>query len=59
MGLPADSETQLNRPTGKVNVKNKIETCDTCNGVGYTGTVAAYELFPVDRTTRNCSPPTT
>lgn len=53
MGLPADSDTQLNRPTGKVNVKNKIETCDTCNGVGYTGTVAAYELFPIDRTARN------
>jgi type II secretory ATPase GspE/PulE/Tfp pilus assembly ATPase PilB-like protein len=52
MGLPADSDTQLNRPTGKVNVKNKIETCDTCNGVGYTGTIAAYELFPVDDITR-------
>ncbi len=52
MGLPADSEIQLFRPTGKVNVKNKIETCDTCNGVGYTGTIGAFEVFPVDNTTR-------
>jgi type II secretory ATPase GspE/PulE/Tfp pilus assembly ATPase PilB-like protein len=52
MGLPADSEVQLYRPTGKVNVKNKIETCDTCNGIGYTGTIAAFEVFPVDNTTR-------
>jgi type II secretory ATPase GspE/PulE/Tfp pilus assembly ATPase PilB-like protein len=52
MGLPSDSEMQLFRPTGKVNVKNKIETCDTCNGVGYTGTIGAFEVFPVDSTTR-------
>ena len=36
-----------------ITLKNgKTEPCETCHGSGFTGTLAAYEVFPVDATTR-------
>lgn len=47
LGLPADRAKQLYRPGGKVQVKNKIENCPVCQGVGYLGQVGAFEVMIV------------
>jgi type II secretory ATPase GspE/PulE/Tfp pilus assembly ATPase PilB-like protein len=52
LNLPAGKVNQLYRATGKVEVKNKIEPCPVCNGMGYLGQVAAFEVFIVDTEAR-------
>jgi general secretion pathway protein E len=48
LNLPADRAKQLYRASGKVQVKNKIENCPVCNGTGYLGQTAAFEILVVD-----------
>ena len=52
LGMGEVPESQFYRATGKVNVKNKIVTCDTCAGSGYTGTIGVYEVMPIDTPAR-------
>jgi len=52
LNLPEGKVNQLYRATGKVEVKNKIEPCPVCNGMGYLGQVGAFEVFMVDEETR-------
>ncbi len=47
MNLPAQKVQQLYRASGKVQVKNKIETCPVCGGTGYFGQSGAFEVFVV------------
>jgi general secretion pathway protein E len=46
--LPAAKVKQLYRAGGKVQVKNKIEDCPVCQGTGYLGQTAAFQVFVVD-----------
>lgn len=48
LNLPAKKVSQLFRASGKVQVKNKIEDCPVCQGTGYLGQTAAFEVFMVD-----------
>lgn len=52
LNLPEGKVSQLYRATGKIEVKNKIEPCPVCNGVGYLGQIAAFEVFIVDNEAR-------
>jgi type II secretory ATPase GspE/PulE/Tfp pilus assembly ATPase PilB-like protein len=46
LNLPASAK-QLYQAGGKVQVKNKIETCPVCQGSGYLGQTGAYEVLLV------------
>jgi general secretion pathway protein E len=48
LNLPAKKVSQLYRAGGKVQVKNKIEDCPVCQGTGYLGQTAAFQIFVVD-----------
>ncbi len=48
LNLPAKKVSQLFRAGGKVQVKNKIEDCPVCQGTGYLGQTAAFQVFVVD-----------
>ena len=48
MNLPAEKVQQLYRASGKVQVKNKIQTCPICGGTGYLGQAAAFEVLIVN-----------
>ncbi|MFO0873310.1 MAG: ATPase, T2SS/T4P/T4SS family [Phycisphaerales bacterium] len=52
LGLPANKQHTLFKAGGKVQVKNRIEDCPICNGVGYFGQIAAFEVMPVDEEAR-------
>ncbi len=47
MNLPPQKVQQLYKASGKVQVKNKIETCPVCGGTGYFGQTGAFEVFVV------------
>ncbi len=48
LNLPADRIQQLFKESGKVMVKNKPEPCPTCNGIGYQGRTAVFEVMVLD-----------
>lgn len=48
LGLPSGKVQQLHRPGGKIQVRNKIEPCPICQGTGYLGQVAFFEVMLVD-----------
>lgn len=48
LNIPAGKVKQLYRAGGKIQVKNKIETCPVCSGTGYLGQTAAFEVMPID-----------
>lgn len=47
MNLPAKKVTELYRASGKVQVRNKIETCPVCGGTGYFGQTGVFEVMVV------------
>ncbi len=47
LGLPADKVKQLYKKGGQVIIKNKPDVCPICNGGGYFGQTAAYEVYPI------------
>jgi len=47
MGLP-DTVQQLFKAGGKVQVKNKIENCPVCQGIGYFGQTGIFEVMVLD-----------
>ncbi len=55
LGLPADKVKQLFKKSGQVQAKNKNEpeVCPQCQGSGYHGTDAIYEIFLFDDEQRN------
>jgi len=48
LGIPAGKEVQLFRPSGKVQVKNRIEDCPVCQGSAYFGQSGIYEVLSLD-----------
>ncbi|MCA9291384.1 MAG: Flp pilus assembly complex ATPase component TadA [Phycisphaerales bacterium] len=52
LGLAPGKVSQLHRPSGKIQVKNKIEPCPICGGTGYLGLTGAMEVMVVDADAR-------
>ncbi|HMN96942.1 MAG TPA: ATPase, T2SS/T4P/T4SS family [Phycisphaerales bacterium] len=52
LGLPAGKQHMLYRAGGKVQEKNKIVECPICNGIGYFGQTAVFEVMPIDDESR-------
>ena len=52
LGAPAGKPLQLYRAGGKVQVKNRIEECPACAGLGFVGTVGVYEVLRLDDAAR-------
>ncbi|MCP3902799.1 MAG: Flp pilus assembly complex ATPase component [Planctomycetes bacterium] len=52
LNLLSSKVTTLYRPSGKVQVKNKIENCPVCGGNGYLGQTGVFEVFVVDDAAR-------
>ena len=48
LGLPADKVKQLVKKGGQVLVKNKPEVCPVCQGIGYVGQEAVFEVYVID-----------
>jgi len=48
LNLPANRISSLFKSGGRVIVKNKQETCPACQGVGYAGLTAAFEVMVLD-----------
>lgn len=51
-GPAAGKVHTLYRAGGKVQEKNKIVECPICNGVGYFGQTAVFEVMPIDDESR-------
>ena len=47
MNLPPDKVEQLYQASGKVQVKNKIETCPVCGGTGYFAQVGIFQVMVI------------
>ncbi len=45
MNLPPDKVDQLYQASGKIQVKNKIETCPVCGGTGYFAQVGIFQVM--------------
>ncbi|HYF15076.1 MAG TPA: ATPase, T2SS/T4P/T4SS family [Phycisphaerales bacterium] len=45
LGLPADGVKQLFKKGGQVMVKDKVQTCSQCEGVGYFGQEGVFEVY--------------
>jgi general secretion pathway protein E len=52
LGLPQDKVGQLFQASGKIQVKNKIETCPVCGGAGYFGQTGVFQTMIVGDDTR-------
>jgi type II secretory ATPase GspE/PulE/Tfp pilus assembly ATPase PilB-like protein len=48
LGIPAGKEVQLFRPSGKIQVKNRIEDCPVCQGGAYFGQTGFLEVLMLD-----------
>ncbi len=48
LGIQGIKVNQLYRKSGQVQVKNKVEPCPVCNGIGYLGQTAAFEVMVLD-----------
>ncbi len=53
LGLPPDKVRQLFRKGGQVLIKNKPENCPACQGGGYLGQTACFEVYPIGPTERD------
>jgi len=47
MNLPPDKVKQLYQASGKVQLKNKIETCPVCAGTGYFSQIGVFQVMVV------------
>ncbi|MBL9150017.1 MAG: Flp pilus assembly complex ATPase component TadA [Phycisphaerae bacterium] len=52
LGVPQGKSANLFRQNGKVQVKNRVEDCPVCQGLGYFGVTACFEIMFLDDTTR-------
>jgi type II secretory ATPase GspE/PulE/Tfp pilus assembly ATPase PilB-like protein len=49
LGIPERAAGQIQRAVGKIQpARNRIEDCPVCQGSGYLGQVAVFEVMPVD-----------
>ncbi len=48
MNVPADKVQQLYQASGKIQVKNKIETCPVCAGAGYFGQLGVFQVMLIN-----------
>ncbi|MEY3025426.1 MAG: putative type pilus assembly protein PilB [Planctomycetota bacterium] len=48
LGIPSGKDVQLYRPSGKVQVKNRIEDCPVCQGGAYFGQAGIFEILTLD-----------
>jgi len=48
LGIPAGKQIELFRPSGKVQVKNRVEDCPVCQGTGYFGQAGILEVLSLD-----------
>ena len=48
LNVPVSKVTELFRAHGKIQVKNKIEDCPVCQGLGYLGQTGVFEVMIVD-----------
>ena len=52
LGAPAGKPLQLYRAGGKIQVKNRIEECPACAGLGFVGTTGVFEVLRLDDAAR-------
>lgn len=52
LGVPAGKTPNLFRANGKIQVKNRVEDCPVCQGTGFFGLTACFEIMLVDETMR-------
>jgi type II secretory ATPase GspE/PulE/Tfp pilus assembly ATPase PilB-like protein len=52
LGLPPGKEVELFRPSGKIQVKNRIEDCPVCQGTAYLGQIGIFEVLMLDADAR-------
>ena len=52
LNLPSDKITQLYKASGKIISDKREQTCETCQGLGYLGRTAAFEVMVLDNETR-------
>ena len=52
LNLPAGIPEHIHRPVGKIQEKNKVEDCPVCNGTGYLGVTAVFEVLIIDKEIR-------
>ncbi|MBM4109302.1 MAG: hypothetical protein FJ255_10945 [Phycisphaerae bacterium] len=53
LGLPPEKVKQLFKKGGQVLIKNKPETCPACQGTGYIGQTACFEVYPLGQAERD------
>jgi len=51
--LPSGIGTELCRSAGQVQIRNKVVECPICNGTGFMGQTAAFEVLSIDKDIRN------
>jgi type II secretory ATPase GspE/PulE/Tfp pilus assembly ATPase PilB-like protein len=52
LGVPQGKSVNLFRANGKVQVKNRVEDCPVCQGTGFFGQTACFEIMLIDETMR-------
>jgi type II secretory ATPase GspE/PulE/Tfp pilus assembly ATPase PilB-like protein len=52
LGIPSGKQVELFRPSGKIQVKNRIEDCPVCQGTAYFGQIGIFEVMPIDAEAR-------
>ncbi len=53
LGVPQGKSVNLFRQNGKVQVKNRVEDCPVCQGSGYFGLTACFEVMMIDDAMRS------
>jgi type II secretory ATPase GspE/PulE/Tfp pilus assembly ATPase PilB-like protein len=53
LGVPQGKTVNLFRQNGKVQVKNRVEDCPVCQGTGYFGMTACFEVMLLDDQSRS------
>ncbi|MDZ4831846.1 MAG: ATPase, T2SS/T4P/T4SS family [Phycisphaerae bacterium] len=53
LGVPQGKTVNLFRQNGKVQVKNRVENCPVCQGLGYFGMTACFEVLMIDESMRS------
>jgi type II secretory ATPase GspE/PulE/Tfp pilus assembly ATPase PilB-like protein len=52
LGIPEKAAGGIHRAIGKVQVRNRIEECPVCQGTGYLGQSAVFEVLPIGEEVR-------
>jgi len=52
IGVPAGTTPNILVASGKVQVKNRVESCPVCNGSGFMGQIGVHEVLGFDNETR-------